>query len=127
MSEGYLYPGVYPPANHPYGAASSVQAMTDGRCVSLARLAALGAVVGGAVAAASNLGRLRRAEIQLDEALAETAKTAVSSALATAVAGAAAGVVAEQGLVRLGVMLATGTAVLYGVEQWSAQGGQELV
>lgn len=130
MSDGYVYPVGYYPSGHgsadPDGTFRPVQSI-DSRCTSLARLAALGAVVGGAVAAAANVGRLQRGEIDLNEVVAHTAKTAVSSAVATAIGGAVAGVVAEQGLVRLGVMLATGTAVLYGVERWSTRGGQDLV
>lgn len=89
----------------------------DSRCGGLVRLAALGAVVGGAVAAAASLARIQREEITANQAVAETARTMVASAAATVVAGAAASVVAEQGLVRLGVLFATGTAVLYGIDR----------
>lgn len=108
-------PGVIPAS--PYGAA-------DSRCSTLVRLATVGAVVGGSAAAASNLAEMRRGEITVNQALANTTRTAVSSAMATTIAGAVAGAVAEQGLVRLGVMFATGAAVLYGIERWSERGDE---
>lgn len=114
MTDDYRYP--YPHGQVPY----AIEPVGDNRCSSLVRLAALGAVVGGAVAAASNVGRLQRAEIDINRVLLDTAKTAAASAVATAVAGAAANAVAEQGLTRLGVMFAAGAAVLYGIDRWQS-------
>jgi hypothetical protein len=116
MSDYYQYPMAYPGA----APTASYQA-ADNRCSTLVRLATVGAVVGGSAAAAANLARMQHQEINVNQMLASTAKTTVSSALATAVAGAVAGAVAEQGLVRLGVMFATGAAVLYGIERSSAR------
>jgi len=120
MSDPYPYPVSYSgaaPAS-PYGPA-------DNRCSTLVRLATVGAVVGGSAAAASNLADMRRGTVTVNQALAKTTRTAVSSALATTVAGAVAGAVAEQGLARLGVMFVTGAAVLYGIERWSEREGDE--
>ena len=81
----------------------------DNSCSSLVRLATVGAIVGGSAAAAANVARMQGGGITANQVLPDNTKTAVSSALATAVAGA----VAEQGLARLGVMFATGAAVLF--------------
>jgi len=120
MSNSYPYPMNYPAVvpSAPYGAA-------DNRCSTLVRLATVGAVVGGSAAAASNLAQMQRGTITVNQALANTSKTAVSSALATTIAGAVAGAVAEQGFARLGVMFATGAAVLYGIERWSERRGED--
>jgi hypothetical protein len=111
MSEHY-YPLVYAPR-------------PDGACASLLRLAALGAVVGGTVAAASNLRRLQSEQVHTGAALADTGRAAVATAAATALAGAVADTLSDQGLVRLALMFATGTAVLYGIERWTEQRGGE--
>ncbi len=104
MSDRY-YPVVYSPH-------------AEGGCESLLRMALFGAVVGGSATAASSIRRVQRGELDSAEALAETGRAAVAAAAATALAGAVANAIADQGLLRLGVMFATGAAVLYGVERW---------
>lgn len=108
------YPVVWQPAPPACGA-------SDG-CATLVRLAALGAVIGGAAAAAGNLRRMESGEIEGGEAIAATARSALVGAAATAVAGAVAGTVAEQGVLRLGLMFAVGTGVAYGLEEWLGRG-----
>jgi hypothetical protein len=88
-------------------------------CATLIRLATLGAVVGGSVAAATNLQRIDSGDLTTTAAIAETGKTAIIAAAATAIGGAAASSVAEQGLMRLGIMFAAGTLALYGIQRWS--------
>ena len=108
MSDTYLYPAapmVYPP-------------VPENQCSTLVRLAAVGAVVGGTAAAASNLQAVRASRIDAGQAVIDTGRAALATAVATAVGGAAAGAVAEQGLMRLGVMFAAGTAVMYGLNRW---------
>lgn len=88
-------------------------------CATLVKLATLGAVVGGSVAAATNLQRVQVGELTATGAAAETGKTALTAAVATAIGGAAASSIAEQGLMRLGIMFAAGTLALYGLQRWS--------
>jgi hypothetical protein len=88
-------------------------------CATLVKLATLGAVVGGSVAAAANLQRLEDGEVTATSAVADTGKTAITAAVATAIGGAAASSIAEQGLMRLGIMFAAGTLALYGLQRWS--------
>lgn len=96
------------------------QASSDGTdCATLVKLATLGAVVGGSVAAAANLQRVQVGDLTTTDAVAETAKTAITAAVATAIGGAAASSIAEQGLMRLGIMFAAGTLALYGLQRWS--------
>ncbi len=122
MSDRYEYPVPHQAlVAYPAVPPAPGYAVADNSCSTLVRLATVGAIVGGSAAAASNLARMQRAEITVNQVLADTTKTAVSSALATAVAGAVAGAVAEQGLVRLGVMFATGAAVLYALERRSVR------
>ncbi|MFB1488467.1 MULTISPECIES: hypothetical protein [unclassified Thiocapsa] len=88
-------------------------------CATLVKLATLGAVVGGSVAAATNLQRVQSGDLTATHAVAETGKTAITAAVATAIGGAAATSIAEQGLIRLGIMFAAGTLALYGLQRWS--------
>jgi hypothetical protein len=88
-------------------------------CATLVKLATLGAVVGGSVAAATNLQRVQSGHLKAPDAVTETGKTAITAAVATAVGGAAASSIAEQGLMRLGIMFAAGTLALYGLQRWS--------
>lgn len=88
-------------------------------CTALLRLATLGAIVGGSLAAAANLQRVRSGEVTAAAAFGETGKTAVTAAVATAIGGAAASGIAEQGILRLGVMFAAGTLALYGLQRWA--------
>jgi hypothetical protein len=87
-------------------------------CGALAQLALLGAVIGGSAAAGANIRRLQRDEIDAAGALADTGRAALATAAASAVAGAAASAVRQQGLVRLGVLFASGTAVMYGIQRY---------
>lgn len=89
-------------------------------CGTLLRLATLGAIVGGSVAAADNMQRVESGELTSGAAFAATGKTAVTAALATAIGGAAASSIAEQGAMRLGIMFAAGTLALYGLQRWIA-------
>jgi hypothetical protein len=86
-------------------------------CATLLQMAAMGAVVGASAAAGANILRVQRDEIGAGEAIADTGRAAAAAAAATAVAGAAASAVASQGLGRLAVLLATGTAVMYGLQR----------
>jgi hypothetical protein len=90
----------------------------ESSCSSLLRLAAIGAVVGGSAAAASSYRQVKHHEIEAAQAIRETAKAATATGAATALAGAAASAVADQGLLRLGVMFVAGAAALYGINQW---------
>ncbi len=92
--------------------------MPSDSCGALAQLALLGAVIGGSAAAGANIRRLQREEIDAAGALADTGRAALATAAASAVAGAAASAVRQQGLVRLGVLFASGTAVMYGIQRY---------
>ena len=80
------------------------------------------------MAAAANVRRSKTGELAPGPALAATARAAAIRAVATAAAGAVAGTLAEQGPVRLGLMFAVGTAVVYGLDQWGsdAQGDEDV-
>ena len=97
------------------------QMLSENTCAGLMRLATLGAVVGGSVAAATNIRRVQRDEIDTDQAFLDTGRTAVASAAATALAGAAATAITNEGLPRLGILFAVGTAAMYGIQRWSDQ------
>jgi hypothetical protein len=109
MSDTYLVQTTGQPGIQPGGA----------DCATLVRLATLGAVVGGSLAAATNLQRVQSGEVTAAAAVGETGKAAVTAAVATAIGGAAASGIAEQGLLRLGVMFAAGTLALYGLQRWA--------
>ena len=115
------YPIAYPQVLTPD--ALSIQARNaDTACSTLVRLAAVGGLIAGSAAAAANLRRTRSGELEAGPAIVATARSAAIGATATAVAGAVAGAVAEQGLLRLGLMFAVGTAVIYGLDQWGGAG-----
>lgn len=97
----------------------------DTACSTLAGLAVLGGLVAGSTAAAANQRQVRAGTLETGLALIDTARTATIGAAATAVAGAVAGAVAQQGLLRLGLMLAVGTAVVYGLDQWGRDNREE--
>jgi len=94
----------------------------DSACSTLMRLAVLGGLVGASTAAAANLRQVQSGALEAGPALSDTARSALIGAAAMAVGGAVAGAVAEQGLLRLGLMLAVGTGVVYGLDQWSREG-----
>lgn len=111
MSDRY-YTVLYPPTDaRDYPA--------DTLCSSLTRLAALGALIAGSAAAAANLHRVREQEIDTSEAFAATARSAAVGAIGTALGGAVAGAIADQGLLRLGLMFAVGTGAAYALDRWS--------
>lgn len=86
-------------------------------CGQLVELATMGAMVGATGAAATTIGRMQRGEIDAGQAIAATARAGAAAAAATAIAGVAANAVASQGLVRLGVLFITGTAVMHAIRQ----------
>jgi hypothetical protein len=86
-------------------------------CAALLQLAVTGAVVGASAAGGANILRVQRNEISAGEAIADTGRAAAAAGVATAIAGAAASTVSNQGMVRLGVLLAAGTAVMYGLQR----------
>lgn len=112
---------VYPPTYLPIQSldARPHPETIDTACSALVRLGLLGGLVAGSAAAATNLRHFRDGEVQSGSALVSTARSAAIGAAATATAGAVAGALAEQGLVRLGLMFAVGTAVVYAFDQWS--------
>ena len=85
----------------------------------LVELGKLGAVVGLCGAGAHNLRRLRREEIEPARALADTLRVGVASGLATATAGLVASAFRPSSLLALAATLATGTAVMYALNQKS--------
>lgn len=124
MTDRY-YPQVSSPAYlpvHSPDARSHPEAVraqaADTTCSTSIRLGLLGGLIAGSAAAATNLRRARDGEVQTGPALAATARSAAIGAAATATAGAVAGALTEQGLMRLGIMFAVGTAVVYGFNQW---------
>ncbi len=118
MSE--TYPVHYLPSSMVQQSPAPAPAATD--CSALIGYATLGAVVGASAAGGANILRVQREELTATEALADTGKAALAGAAATAVAGAAAGLVAKEGVTRLAVLLAAGTAVMYGIQRrWGAE------
>jgi hypothetical protein len=89
----------------------------DNTCADLVQLTVIGAVVGGSAAAGANIRRLQRDEVSIGQALVDTGRTAVASAAATAIAGAAATAITAEGLTRLAILFAAGTAVMYGIQR----------
>ncbi|MCW2306959.1 hypothetical protein [Rhodobium gokarnense] len=85
-------------------------------CADLVRLALMGAVVGGSIAAASGLRKVRRGEIQQWDMTLETTRGAVLAGAATAISGVAARAVTDEGIARLGMLFAGGVAAYYGLE-----------
>ncbi len=98
------------------------QMLSEDTCAGLLRLATLGAVVGGSVAAAANIRRVQCDQVDANQALLDTGRTAVASAAATALAGAAATAITNEGLPRLGILFAIGTAAMYGIQRCSEEG-----
>jgi len=84
-------------------------------CADLIRLAALGAVIGGAVTGAREIQRARNGEIEQWQATTATARGTLVAGAATALAGGVANLVAEQGIARLAIMFAGGMAAAYGL------------
>ena len=90
----------------------------ESACSNLLRLATVGAVIGASAAAAGNYRQVKRDQMEVGQAILETGKTAAATGLATALAGAVAGAVSDQGLLRLGVLFATGAVTMYGIHEW---------
>lgn len=109
----YHYPAVYPSGTRPV----SYHAPGGDACANLVQLATLGAVVGASTAAAKAIGQIQQGEIDTQQALAHTARAALTAATTTAIAGAAANAVGHHGLARLGVLFLAGTALMYGIEK----------
>ncbi len=101
--------------------AACPQPENESACSSLIRLAVMGGVIGGAVAAGNNINKLRDGRVNISAIATNIGRGAVSGAVATSVAGAAAGIVAEHGLTRLGVMFVAGTAAIYMIESASSK------
>jgi hypothetical protein len=95
------------PAHRPVSAPSPRPAQDS--CQALVRLATIGAVVGASAAAARQIRRVQGLEATPVQALIDTGKAAVITG--------AAGAVANEGITRLAVLFATGTAVMYGVQR----------
>ena len=110
------YPVVVQPQS-PYSQQPQASRSSGDTCAALLQLAVTGAVVGASAAAGANILRVQRQEISAGEAIADTGRAAAAAGVATAVAGAAASTIANQGLARLGVLLAAGTAVMYGLQR----------
>ncbi len=116
MSE-HQYPGAYYPST-----GSRLPATPNDTCRSLLQLATIGAVVGASAAAGANIRRMQRDEITGVEALVDTGRAAVTAAAASAIAGATATAVSNEGLARLGILLAAGTAVSYAIQRrWAEE------
>lgn len=116
--------GVPSPA-HPSGAPVHPTHHAALDCEALVNLALVGAVVGGAAAAARNAHRVRSGHLEVADALLATGRGAVASAAATALAGAAAHALTREGVARVALMLGVGAAVLYGLGPW-VEGGRAL-
>lgn len=81
-------------------------------------MGAVGAMIGGTAAAAANMKKVQQSTISTEEAIRKTLKTGVNSALATAAATVVAGMLGqERSLLTLVAMFATGTAVMYLLEE----------
>ncbi|WP_200279249.1 hypothetical protein [Rhabdochromatium marinum] len=79
----------------------------------LTQMALMGAVIGATGAAGQQLRAMQLGRTNARQMVRETARTALISGAASAVAGAAAHTVSRNGLTRLAVLLAAGTAVMY--------------
>jgi len=108
MSDYSLIPYAVPPATVP-----------PDTCGELTRLAAIGAVVGGAVAAARSVERVRRGAMLPTAALSEVGRTAIASGVASGAAGAVAEAVTGEGPLRLGVLFVATAAALYGIDRYT--------
>jgi hypothetical protein len=107
-ASGLYAPGVQAPMSPP--------TRTDA-CANIVGFAALGAVIGGAAAAGAGLRLVEREALTAGEALADVGRAAATGAAASAAAGAVATAVAGQGLTRLAVLFAAGTAAMYGLQR----------
>lgn len=92
-------------------------------CADLTQMAIMGAVFGASGAAGQQLRALQLGQAKPRDAVRETLRVATISAAASLVAGAAAHAVSSNGLTRLAVLLATGTAVVYAAQ--GSTGGSE--
>jgi hypothetical protein len=91
----------------------------------LLNAAKTGAVVGATGAAAMNLHRIRRAGIDWQEALGNTVKVGFTAGVATAAAAAVGQMVARHPLLSLAATLATGTAVMYALNDQQKEPADE--
>lgn len=88
-------------------------------CANLMRLATLGAVIGASLAASRQLRQVQEGGQTPQRAVLETGKSAVTAGLATAAGGAIAASLSDQGLSRLGLLFLAGSAVFYGLSNWT--------
>jgi hypothetical protein len=111
-----------PYSNHPVARAATTNVS---RLVPRAALTlgGVGAVIGGASAAAKNIRRVKEAEVNREEAVKDTIKEAAGAGLATAAATAVVGAVGATGFLSLlGVLaVATGTKYLWDTATSPAQ------
>jgi acetate kinase len=91
----------------------------------LLNAAKTGAAVGATGAAAMNLHRIRRAEIDWQQALGNTVKVGFTAGVATAAAAAVGQMVARRPLLSLVATLATGTAVMYALNDQQKETADE--
>lgn len=106
------------PLCHPVGVDPRIPGQTGQRdlCAELTQMAVMGAIIGATGAAGQQLRALQLGERNARQAVRETARVAALSGMATVVAGAAAQAVSSNGMTRLAVLLATGTAVMYAAQ-----------
>lgn len=90
-------------------------------CAGLVRLATLGAVIGGSLAAARQFRLVQEGEQLPNAALLETGRTAVAAGIATAAGSALAASVTEHGALRLGILLLVGAGVVYAADNWATR------
>jgi len=111
----------YPIADYPLPG-SPTQATSGTTCTAVLQLATIGALVGTSAATGANIRRVQRDEITAMAALVDTGRAAVTAAAATAIAGAATTAVSNEGLTRLGILFAAGTAVSYAIQRrWAKE------
>jgi hypothetical protein len=91
----------------------------------LLNAAKTGAVVGATGAAAMNLHRIRRAEIDWQQALGNTIKVGFTAGVATAAAAAVGQMFTRRPLLSLAATLATGTAVMYALNDQQKEPADE--
>lgn len=106
----------YPMAYGPYAAGTSGYDANTYQYHHLMNAAKFGAVVGAAGAAAYNIRRMREEGLGWQQATLDTAKVALGAGAATAAATAVGSLFQRQPLLGLAATLATGTAVMYVID-----------
>lgn len=82
-------------------------------CAELTQMAVMGAMIGATGAAGQQLRAMQLGHCTPRQVVRETTRVAAISGAASAIGGAAAYAVSSNGLTRLAVLLAAGTAVVY--------------